>query len=135
MPNKYIQRRLIKADKLSSKSEGLVYHEDVSLYQLIKEGSKRIVLLGEAGSGKSTELENNFKVLYAERNHNQAPIIIPLNTYTGDNFMQYVSMKLRESASILLEYSRDKLVFFFDEFDQVVNKKSATRQIINFIDH
>lgn len=133
MTSKYIQRYLVKImeKQYSSKRE---VSTDVSIYQLIKEGNKRVALLGDAGSGKSTELENCFKVLYDEKNYNQVPIIIPLNTYTGGDFTQYVKMKFGEdNASKFLTYNKDSLVFFLDEFDQVINKESATRQIINFI--
>ncbi len=136
----YINRKLIEAGGSFSENEYLAASKLTDLSKLIEEkdkednGSKMIVILGEAGSGKSTELYCNSSALYRERDYNKVPIFIPLNTYTGDNFKDYVSLKLGTSAEDLLSYDKSKLIFFLDEFDQVINKESATRNIINFIE-
>lgn len=133
----YIKRRLIKADDTFAETGYALSQKFTEIQKIIDRkniDSNKIIILGEAGSGKSTELYNASSELYIERDYNNVPIFIPLNTYTGDNFKDYISMKLGESAKHLLNYDKSKLVFFLDEFDQVMNKELATRHILNFAD-
>lgn len=135
----YIIRNLINIDNDSAKKSISSSIEPATLSKLIQsknkdDGSKRIVILGEAGSGKSTELFHNALQLYQNKDRDNVPVFIPLNTYTGDNFKEYASAKLGQDADFLLSYDKSKLVFFLDEFDQVLKKESATRQIQTFVD-
>jgi hypothetical protein len=134
----YIKRHLIKAEDTPDKIAGSS-RKVTSLTALVQarnqdSASRRIVILGEAGSGKSTELFNEASQLYRSRDYDSVPVFISLNTYTGDNFKQYAEAKLGQDADSLLNYDKTKLIFFLDEFDQVLNKEYATRQIQTFVD-
>jgi len=135
----YIKRKLVKTEDTSFEKASTLPRKFSNLTKLVQDknkdnASKRIVILGEAGSGKSTELFNEALQMYKSRDYDNVPVFIPLNTYTGDNFKQYVVAKLGQDADFLLNYDKSKLIFFLDEFDQVLNKECATRQIQLFVD-
>ncbi len=135
----YIKRNLIKMEDSSPEKVAAPSRKFTNLTKLVQDknkdnASKRIIILGEAGSGKSTELFNEASQLFKNRDRNNVPLFIPLNTYAGDNFIQYAAAKLGIDADLLLGYDKPKLIFFLDEFDQVLNKESASRQILNFVD-
>lgn len=136
MNNNYIPRKLLEKEKYYQYGEYFSFFEERSfnLYDLIVGETKRIVLLGDAGYGKSTELNAITSRLIEEKNQNFIPILIELDTYTDEEIIDYVRYKIGEESKIILNYDKSKLVFLFDEFDQVINKGIATRKIKNFME-
>lgn len=103
-------------------------------YTLITAKTKRIVLLSDAGYGKSTELKTITYKLIEEENQDFIPILTELDTYVDEEMIDYVKNKIGDKSHSLLDYDKSKLVFLFDEFDQVINKEIAVRKIKNFIE-
>ena len=103
-------------------------------YTLITAKMKRIVLLSDAGYGKSTELKTITNKLIKEENQDFIPILIKLDTYVDEEMIDYVKNKIGDESQSLLDYDKSKLVFLFDEFDQVFNKEKAARRIKNIIE-
>ena len=103
-------------------------------YTLITEKTKRIVLLSDAGYGKSTELKTITNKLIKEENQDFIPILIELDTYVDGEMIDYVKNKIGDESQSLLDYDKSKLVFLFDEFDQVLNKEITVRRIRSFIE-
>ena len=134
MNNNYIDRKLLKREKYYQGGEYFPSSEEsfFDLYTLIVEGTKRIVLLSDAGYGKSTELKAVTYKFKEEENQNFIPIFIELDTYVDEEMTDYVKGKIGEESKSLLDCDKSKLVFLFDEFDQVINKKIAVRKIKNF---
>jgi hypothetical protein len=104
------------------------------LHTLITAKTKRIVLLSDAGYGKSTELKTITYKLIEEENQNFIPILTELDTYVDGEMIDYVKNKIGDESQSLLDYDKSKLIFLFDEFDQVFNKGKAARRIGNFIE-
>ena len=98
------------------------------LYTLITEKKKRIVLLSDAGYGKSTELKTITNKLIKEEDQDFIPILIELDTYVDGEMIDYVRNKIGDESQSVLNYDKFKLVFLFDEFDQVINKEKAVQQ-------
>ena len=135
MISSYIPRKLLEKEKYYEFEKYLLLKESPhDLYSLIIKGTRRIILLGDAGYGKSTELKIVTSRLIEERNPDFIPIFIELNTYTNEDIEDYVKSKIGEDSETLLNYDKSKLVFLFDEFDQVIDKQIATRKIKNFIE-
>lgn len=135
MADKYIKRRILEKAQyfISHGIYGLI-NELEEMISLLDQGQKRIMLLADAGIGKSTELRSLFKRLI-EENHNQlVPIYISLDTYTNEDVLEYVKSKLGLDSEKVLNYDNSRLVFLFDEYDQVYDKSLATRKIKNFIE-
>ena len=104
------------------------------LHTLIIAKTKKIVLLSDAGYGKSTELKTITYKLIKEENQDFIPILIELDTYADGEMINYVKNKIGDESQSLLDYDKSKLIFLFDEFDQVFNKGKAARRIRNFIE-
>ena len=104
------------------------------LHILITEKTKKIVLLSDAGYGKSTELKKITYKLIEEVNQDFIPILIELDTYVDGEMIDYVKNKIGDESQSLLDYDKSKLIFLFDEFDQVFNKGKAARRIRDFIE-
>lgn len=138
MVENYIPRKLLEKDKYY-RFEGeyflsILEEFPLDLCDLIKKGNKRIILLSDAGYGKSTELENVFSKFVEEENPDLIPIFIELNTYSDEDIEEYIKLKIGEDSLDLLNFDKSKLVFLFDEFDQVLDKGKAERKIKNFIE-
>lgn len=135
MIENYVDRKLLEIEKYYEFGRYFPYLESYhNLYDLILKGEERIVLLGDAGYGKSTELKMIAYRFIKERNQNFIPIFIELNTYTDESIEDYVINKIGEESESLLDFNKSKLVFLFDEFDQVIDKVTAVRKIKNFIE-
>ncbi len=132
--NNYIDRKLLKREEYYQGGEYFPSSEEsfFDLDTLIAEGTKRIVLLSDAGYGKSTELKAVTCKFKEEENQDFIPIFIELDTYVDEEMTDYVKGKIGEESKSLLDYDKSKLVFLFDEFDQVINKEIAVRKIKNF---
>jgi len=132
----YLKRKLIKREEYYVFGEYAPYFAEVyyDLHTLITTGTKKIVLLGDAGYGKSTELKMIAKRFIEERNPDFIPVFIELDTYVHEDMIDYVQNKIGDESQDLLNYDKSKLVFLFDEFDQVINKEIAVRKIKNFIE-
>lgn len=104
------------------------------LHNLIVKKTNKIIILGDAGYGKSTELKNVFSKFVEEENPDFIPIFVELNTYTDEDIEDYVRLKIGTDSEALLNYDASKLIFLFDEFDQVMDKGKAERKIKNFME-
>lgn len=136
MIDNYIPRYLLERDKYYQAGENLFLFDSktINLKSLLLEGKKRIVLLGDAGYGKSTELKKLAEEFINEKNQDFIPILIELNTYVNEEIKDIICIKIGEDSLSLLEHNRANLVFLFDEFDQVLDKEKATRKIKNFVE-
>ena len=136
MNDKYIKRKLLRREEYYKFGEYFPLLEEglSDLYALVKEGTKRIFILGDAGYGKSTELRTVTHRFIEEENQNFIPIFIELDTYVDEEIIDYVKSKIGEESQSLLNYDKSRLVFLFDEFDQVMNKEIAIRKIRNFME-
>ena len=134
MKGYYVHRRILKREQYYQFGEYFLFIKEntLSLYNLIINGAKRIILLGDAGYGKSTDLKIIASRFIEEENPNFIPIFIELDTYVDENLEDYVRIKIGKDSETLLAYDKSKLVFLFDEFDQVLNKEVAVRKIKNF---
>lgn len=135
MTDTYISRKIIERERYYSNERYLLLLETkfADLNEVIIKGKRRIVLLGDAGCGKSTELQRVAKKWIDERNSDFIPIYIELNTYVDEDIKDYIINKIGDDSKRLLE-RKSKIVFLFDEFDQVLNKEIATRKIKTFIE-
>jgi len=136
MNNNYIKRKLMRREEYYKFGEYAPFFEEgfSDFYTLITAKMKRIVLLSDAGYGKSTELKTITNKLIKEENQDFIPILIELDTYVDEEMIDYVKNKIGDESQSLLEYDKSKLIFLFDEFDQVFNKEKAARRIKNFIE-
>ena len=136
MKNNYVKRKLMKKEEYYKFGEYAPFLEEAfsDLYTLITEKTKRIVLLSDAGYGKSTELKTITNKLIKEEDQDFIPILIELDTYVDGEMIDYVKNKIGDESQSLLDYDKFKLVFLFDEFDQVINKEKAVRRIRSFIE-
>jgi len=136
MKNNYVKRKLMKKEEYYRFGENAPFLEEAYsyLYTLITEKKKRIVLLSDAGYGKSTELKTITNKLIKEEDQDFIPILIELDTYVDGEIIDYVRNKIGGESQSVLNYDKFKLVFLFDEFDQVINKEKAVRRIRSFIE-
>lgn len=136
MNNNYIKRKLMKREEYYKFGEYAPFFEEgfSDFHTLITAKTKKIVLLSDAGNGKSTELKIITYKLIEEENQDFIPILIELDTYVDGEMIDYVKNKIGDESQSLLDYDKSKLVFLFDEFDQVINKEIAVRKIRNFIE-
>jgi len=136
MKNNYVKRKLMKREEYYKFGEYAPFFEEgfSDFYTLIIEKTKRIVLLSDAGYGKSTELKTITNKLIKEENQDFIPILIELDTYVDGEMIDYVKNKIGDESQSLLNYDKSKLIFLFDEFDQVSNKGKAAKRIRNFME-
>jgi len=136
MNNNYIKRKLMKREEYYKFGEYAPFFEEgfSDLQTLITTKKKKIVLLSDAGYGKSTELKTITYKLIEEENQDFIPILIELDTYVDGELIDYVRNKIGDESQSLLDYDKSKLIFLFDEFDQVFNKGKAARRIRSFIE-
>ena len=136
MKNNYVKRKLMKREEYYKFGEYAPFFEEAcsDLHTLITSKKKRIVLLSDAGYGKSTELKTITCRFIEEKNQDFIPILIELDTYAGGEMIDYVKNKIGDESQSLLDYDKSKLIFLFDEFDQVFNKGEAARRIRNLME-
>jgi len=136
MNNNYIKRKLMKKEDYYKFGEYAPFFEESfsDLHTLITARKKKIVLLSDAGYGKSTELKTITYKLIEEKNQDFIPILIELDTYVDGEMIDYIRNKIGDESQSLLDYDKSKLIFLFDEFDQVFNKGKAARRIRNFME-
>jgi len=136
MNNNYIKRKLMKKEDYYKFGEYAPFFEESfsDLHTLITARKKKIVLLSDAGYGKSTELKTITYKLIEEENQDFIPILIELDTYVDGEMIDYIRNKIGDESQNLLDYDKSKLIFLFDEFDQVFNKGKTARRIRNFIE-
>lgn len=122
----YIQRKLIHASSAKLKSKKFLEPNKVELSELIYQ-SKRLIVLGDAGSGKSTELRE----LFFHFSNNDGPIIPifqRLNKYTPEagleNFL----------PDFWKEIYADNLLIIWDGLDEIQPEhfNSVLRQLSVF---
>ena len=135
MPH-YIRRKLAQLEKVQKYQEDFPFllTESWSLLDLIFKGTKNIVLLGDGGAGKSTELKELTRQLISKENLEYIPIYIELDNYVDEDVIDYVKNKVGEESLSLLDYDNSKLLFLFDEFDRVMDKNIAVRKIKTFME-
>ena len=136
MKTDYIPRRLLEKESYKRYGNYAFYMaETFTLRALLTKGDKKIVLLGDAGSGKSVELRVLAEDLIEEKNLEFIPVYIELNTYVDQDLRDYISLKLQADSKAILDYpNKQKLLFLLDEFDQVLDKIKATRKIKDFME-
>ena len=71
------------------------------LHTLIIAKTKKIVLLSDAGYGKSTELKTITYKLIKEENQDFIPILIELDTYADGEMINYVKNKIGDESQSL----------------------------------
>ena len=103
------------------------YYNYENLSQIVN-NNKRVVLLSDAGIGKTTELKHiayHYSSLYPSSFY---PIFVPLNEYTNKSITEYINHRNWE---IIPE---NILLFILDGFDEIQskNKIDAIREIGHF---
>ncbi|MDI6890680.1 MAG: hypothetical protein QMC83_07060 [Thermodesulfovibrionales bacterium] len=138
MIRNYISRKLLEKEeyyRYGGEYFPFLEESPFDLYSLIVKETKKIIILGDAGYGKSTELKNVFSKFVEEENPDFIPIFIELNTYTDEDIEDYIKLKIgKDSEPLLNNNLAPKFVFLFDEFDQVMDKGKAERKIKNFME-
>lgn len=101
---------------------------DEKLTELIVE-HKRIVLLGSAGSGKSTEL-GNIAHFYATEQSPYVPVYVRLNTYVEETFDDYLPLGWKEIPET-------NALVILDGLDEVQPQhfNTAVRKLLTFSDN
>lgn len=130
----YINRRLSHYTEKVEKENiyfGRENAEKITLIELIKDkNKKKIVLLGSAGMGKSTELKQTAHRI-AELNNGYYPIFYSLNTFTSDkNIEDFLPIEWRNIP-------QNQLVILLDGLDEIIPEElsKAKRKIIQFSDN
>ncbi|WP_281936364.1 RNA-binding domain-containing protein, partial [Paenibacillus tyrfis] len=92
------------------------------------ENNSCVVLLGEAGDGKSTFLRKSFVEL--AENITILPIYLSLNIYTDEEMMELINRQYGRLPKV----DRSNIVFLLDEFDQVKNKDQFSKKLKQFME-
>ena len=108
----YIHRKVALFSLIQERSIQLYFDDSLkkSLFELCME-EKHVVLLGEAGCGKSVELKH-LAFQLSQSDCPYCPVYIPLNTYTNEDIEQLIPK----------QYSKldmKKLFLVFDGFDEI----------------
>lgn len=126
VPN-YINRKVALFSLVQERSIKLYFDDNLksTLFELCMK-EKHIVLLGEAGCGKSIELLH-LAFLLSQPDCMYYPVYIKLNTYTNENIDDFIS----EQYSHL---NRQNLFFIFDGFDEIeyLNLNKFSRKLNAF---
>ncbi len=112
MPENYIDRRteLFNVHQINEVSS---YDFDDSLQALLR--LKKVILLSDAGTGKSYEIRKiAFKLLNA--NMSYIPILIKLNRYNGESIMDMIPEEYKG-------FENEKLVLLLDGYDEIESTK------------
>lgn len=121
----YIQRYVGKAEEIIGKDErylNVVKPLRKTLYDVVNE-EKRVVLLGQAGAGKTTELEKLAQVLCEQ---NTPPIFIPLNTYSNENIEGLI-------IQWNFDYKIENSVLVLDGYDEIADINSFHRKLDSYV--
>ena len=126
-PAGYIKRLVGPFDIVQRGEISLTYNREKlkPLYTFLRE-KKRIVLIGEAGTGKSYELQNLTRILL--RDCEVRPIFIELNTYVDETIETLVEIASGDKGCI-------SNVLIFDSYDEIeaANLNVFARRLNRFI--
>lgn len=111
----YIARKVGLFSLIQEKSIHLYFDDSLkkNLFDLCME-EKRVVLLGEAGCGKSIEL-THLAFQLSKPDCPYYPVHIKLNTYTSENIEELIPKQY-------VDLEHQKLFFIFDGFDEIESK-------------
>lgn len=111
----HIARKVASFSLVQEKSIQLYFDDSLkkNLFDLCME-EKRVVLLGEAGCGKSIEL-THLAFQLSKPDCPYYPVHIKLNTYTNENIEELIPEQYGD-------LERHKLFFIFDGFDEIESK-------------
>jgi replication-associated recombination protein RarA len=126
-----ITRSLIKPSEFEeSITNHHLYFTDSKLLTLTEAMSiyRCIVLLGDAGDGKSTLLKQTFMEIVSSSSSKLFPFYVSLNAYTTEDIKSFIEREYSE----LPVTETINMVFLFDEFDQIKYKDQANRKPGNF---
>lgn len=127
IPEVYIERTLTSVKGIQDKESNLFLEvEPQTLYQLMLK-KDRVVLLGDAGSGKSIELKHLSSKLCQEDSL-LVPIFQNLNTYTPEQGIESFL------PDFWKDIPQDLLLLIWDGLDEIEPKhfNSVVRQILSF---
>ena len=114
-PENYLKRKVIPTEKISDYS---LYFRDEFSKDITKEIMiyKRIVLLGDAGIGKSTELKR-IANYFSQYDKPLYPIFTSLNNYVNQNLVEYLHLPKEWKT-----YPENQLLIILDGFDEIESK-------------
>lgn len=103
--------------------------KESNLLDLVK-NNKFIVLLGDAGEGKSIFLKRTAYEIMSKHNssNNYLALYYSLNMYVDED----IQMLLEKEYGDFTKFKDLKLLFLFDEFDQVQNKALLIKKLQSF---
>ena len=126
-PRNYISRKVGPFDIVQRGGISLVYNMEQmkSLYDLMIE-KERIVLIGEAGSGKTYELQNLAYMIAQSKE--ALPIVVKLNAYVNETIEELISTEIKHDYE-------GTMVLIFDGFDEIEenNINSFARRINTYV--
>ena len=121
----YIQRYVGKAEEIIGKDErylNVVKPLRKTLYDVVNE-EKRVVLLGQAGAGKTTELEKLAQVLCKQ---NTPPVFISLNIYSNETIEELITQWISD-------YKIENSVLILDGYDEIADINSFHRKLDSYV--
>lgn len=121
----YMHRYVGKADLILGRDErylAAMKNLRENLYDVVNR-EKRIVLLGQAGTGKTTELE---KLAQLFCNRGIVPIFIPLNTYDNETIEDLIQQWKRE-------YKIENYILILDGYDEIANIGNFQRKLSSYV--
>lgn len=127
LPSEYIQRHIIHYTSVQNHLRSPLLKTTYETLETIILTKKRVIVLGDAGSGKSSELKN-LSHLLSQADSPFLSIFQPLNLYTANNSLE----------NYLPEYwvkiPQDLLVIIWDGLDEIQpqNYNDVIRQITSF---
>lgn len=113
----HIERSLIKADNYNKYNSTYLDVSRINSLELVKT-KNRIVLLGDAGTGKTEEI-NYISHYYSTQNVGIRPIKIKLRNYVDQDIVDYLTEEHKE-------LNDENILLLFDGFDEVESKNKMT---------
>lgn len=136
MSRLYINRKITQSEEYYKEKDFLsIFRKSTSLYDILSTDIKRIVLLGDPGSGKSTELRTLQYRLIKEMSEKYLPIFVRVDRYTSGNLEEFIKNTILRGDENLLDQPNQNLLFLFDEYDQITDNVKIKRGIDTFIDN
>lgn len=129
---KYVQRSIVAKDMYTNTDLYWASDKAQHLIDKVKENNLKLLLLSNAGNGKSWELLYIAYTLISNRDLSYIPIYITLDNFTDTNLEYYISCSTNFSQS-QIDNNSNKFLFLLDEFDQAIDKAKAEREINNFV--
>lgn len=128
----YIERRILAKIHYEEFSGIISFlsEKTTTLFEILKKGKNNIVLLADAGLGKSCEFKN-IAIKFSDEESGVIPIFIELNRYANEDLEEYIQIKSNVDIS---KFDSSELVFLLDGFDEVSDKNIAARKIKTFTD-